>query len=155
MRPTLSKTAATDRARSAQMALVRARDTKPEMRVRRALHTAGLRYRLHVKDLPGRPDVVFRTRRLVVFIHGCFWHQHPDKSCRLARMPKSRKEFWVPKLMANRARDARVKAELEGEGWSVLEIWECEINAERLARLVGAIVDKDTKSMTRGDTRLA
>lgn len=143
-----------DPARSAQMSLVRARDTKPEMRVRRALHTAGLRYRLHVKDLPGKPDVVFRTRRVVVFIHGCFWHQHPDKHCRLARMPKSRKEFWVPKLMANRARDLRVKAELEGRGWTVIEIWECEIDTEHLARLVHTIVDKGVKNNTRAQARL-
>ena len=132
-----------DPARSAQMALVRARDTKPEMSVRRALHTAGLRYRLHAKDLPGKPDVVFRTRRLVVFIHGCFWHQHPDKHCRLARMPKSRVDFWEPKLKANRDRDIRTKSELETLGWTVLEIWECEIDADHLARLVHTIVDRD------------
>lgn len=128
-----------DPARSAQMSLVRARDTKPEMRVRRALHTAGLRYRVHAKDLPGKPDVVFRTRRLVVFVHGCFWHQHPDKHCRLARMPKSRLDFWEPKLKANRDRDIRVKSELERLGWNVLEIWECEIDTDHLARLVRAI----------------
>jgi DNA mismatch endonuclease, patch repair protein len=131
-----------DPARSAQMSLVRARDTKPEMRVRRALHTAGLRYRLHAKDLPGKPDVVFRTRRLVVFIHGCFWHQHPDKHCRLARMPKSRLDFWEPKLKANRDRDIRTKSELETLGWTVLEIWECEIDADHLARLVRTIIDR-------------
>ena len=82
-----------DPACSAQMSLVRGRDTKPEMRVGHALHIAGLRYRLHAKDFPGRPGVVFRIRRLVVFIHGCFWHQDPNKHCRLARMPKSRLDF--------------------------------------------------------------
>jgi DNA mismatch endonuclease, patch repair protein len=132
-----------DPARSVQMSLVRARDTKPELRVRRALHTAGLRYRLHAKDLPGKPDVVFRARRMVVFIHGCFWHQHPDKQCRLARMPKSRLDFWEPKLRANRARDIRNKLELETQGWTVLEIWECEIDTAHLARLVRAIAARN------------
>lgn len=133
------------------MALVRSRDTKPEMRVRHALHTAGLRYRLHVKDLPGKPDVVFRTRRLVLFIHGCFWHQHGDEHCPLARMPKSRPEFWVPKLRANRERDIRIKSELERLGWIVLEIWECEINTERLGRLVRTIVDMEMTTRKHTD----
>ena len=142
-----------DPARSVRMALVRARDTKPEMRVRRALHIAGLRYRLHAKDLPGKPDVVFRNRRLVVFIHGCFWHQHPAKHCRLARMPKSRLDFWEPKLKANRERDIRNKAELERLGWTVLEIWECEINAEHLGRLVGAIIKREIREKQRAHAR--
>lgn len=138
-----------DPARSAQMSLVRARNTKPEMRVRHALHAAGLRYRLHAKDLPGKPDVVFRTRRLALFIHGCFWHQHPDKLCHLARMPKSRLEFWGPKLKANRERDIRTKAELERLGWTVLEIWECEIDAEHLGQLIRAIVNTEMSNKKR------
>jgi DNA mismatch endonuclease (patch repair protein) len=128
------------------MSLVRAQDTKPELRVRRAFHVAGLRYRLHVKGLPGRPDVVFPSRRIAVFIHGCFWHQHPDKHCRLARLPKSRHEFWVPKLMGNRARDQRNKAELERLGWTVLEIWECEIKDDHLACVISLITSKETKT---------
>jgi DNA mismatch endonuclease (patch repair protein) len=118
--------------RSAQMARVRGRDTKPEMRVRRALHAAGLRYRLHVKGLPGRPDLIFPGRRVVVFVHGCFWHRHPDPDCKLARLPKSRLDFWLPKLEGNRARDERVKAELEELGWNVIEIWECQIKDDEL-----------------------
>ena len=81
-----------DSARSAQMARVRGRDTKPELHVRRALHAAGLRFRLHAKELPGRPDIVFRSRKVAVFVHGCFWHRHDDPDCKLARLPKSRVE---------------------------------------------------------------
>src|SRR5689334_15582438 len=90
-----STTKPVDPARSAQMARVRGKDTKPEMRVRRALHAAGLRFRLHARDLPGRPDIVFRSRRIAVFVHGCFWHRHADPSCKLARLPKTRVGFWL------------------------------------------------------------
>ncbi|HTV55670.1 MAG TPA: very short patch repair endonuclease [Terriglobia bacterium] len=128
-----------DSARSAQMSLVRGRDTKPELLVRRTLHAAGLRYSLHAKGLPGRPDLVFRSRRIVVFVHGCFWHQHPSSHCRLARMPKSRLDFWGPKLRGNRQRDERVKASLENHGWRVIEVWECETKPEHLRKLVADI----------------
>ncbi len=121
--------------RSARMRLIRGRDTKPEWIVRRALHAAGLRYRLHAKDLPGRPDIVFSKQRVIVMVHGCFWHQHPDPACRLARMPKSRLEFWRSKLMGNRARDEAVRASLEADGWRVFEAWECQLNAQFLATL--------------------
>lgn len=139
MRLVVRTTNETDKARSAQMALIKARDTKPELKVRRAVHAAGLRYRLHAKDLPGRPDLVFRSRRIAVFVHGCFWHQHPDPSCRLARMPKSRLEFWRPKLEGNRQRDLRTRGELEALGWSVLEVWECQTSADELEALVKKI----------------
>lgn len=118
------------------MALVRGKDTRPELRVRRALHAAGLRYRLQGKGLSGKPDLVFRSRRLLIFIHGCFWHQHPDPDCRLARMPKSRLDFWVPKLRGNRQRDLRVKATLESQGWKIIEVWECKITPEQLRKLI-------------------
>lgn len=113
-----------DPARSAQMARVRGRDTKPEMRVRKAVHAAGLRYRLHDRRLPGTPDLVFPSRRIALFVHGCFWHRHPG--CAAARLPKSRIEFWVPKLEGNVERDKNVKAELEAAGWTVFIVWECE-----------------------------
>lgn len=113
-----------DPARSAQMARIKGRDTKPEMRVRRALHAAGLRYRLQARELPGRPDIVFRRARLAIFVHGCFWHRHPG--CKHARTPKSRLDFWEPKLSANVDRDRRHEDELRAAGWSVLTIWECE-----------------------------
>ncbi|NVN37729.1 very short patch repair endonuclease [Komagataeibacter swingsii] len=112
--------------RSAQMALVKGKNTKPELRVRRALHAAGFRYRLHDKSLPGHPDIVFRSRKTVIFVHGCFWHRHSDPNCKLARLPKSRLEFWEPKLDANAARDRRNKALLEEAGWKVITIWECQ-----------------------------
>lgn len=125
--------------RSAQMALVRGHDTKPEMSVRRALHAAGLRFRLHAKGLPGRPDLLLTSRRVAVFVHGCFWHRHPDPECKLARLPKSRLDFWLPKLEGNRARDERVKAELERLGWTVVEIWECQIAADSLREIAQRI----------------
>jgi DNA mismatch endonuclease, patch repair protein len=106
------------------MALVRSRDTKPEMRVRRALHAAGLRYRLHDRRLPGSPDLVFPSRRVALFVHGCFWHRHAG--CSAARLPKSRLEFWEPKLEGNVSRDQRQREALEATGWTVLVVWECE-----------------------------
>jgi len=113
--------------RSTRMSLVRHRDTKPEMVVRRELHRQGYRYRLHVCGLPGKPDMVFPSRRAVVFVHGCFWHRHDDLNCRLARLPKSRLDFWLPKLEGNRARDERDIAALEGMGWRVFTAWECQV----------------------------
>ncbi|WP_245435514.1 very short patch repair endonuclease [Microvirga calopogonii] len=115
-----------DPARSRQMSLVRNRDTKPEMVVRRLVHSMGFRYRLHRRDLPGKPDLVFPGRRKVIFVHGCFWHRHPDPTCWRARLPKSRPEFWIPKLEGNAARDERDIAALEADGWQVLVIWECQ-----------------------------
>lgn len=110
------------------MSRVRGKDTNPELMVRRLVHALGYRYRLHKRDLPGCPDLVFARRRKVIFVHGCFWHRHPDSSCKLARLPKSRLEFWVPKFEANVARDSRNEAELRARGWDVLVIWECELN---------------------------
>lgn len=110
--------------RSRTMRAVRSRDTAPEMTVRRFLHAAGLRYRLHDRRLPGVPDLIFPGRRTVVFVHGCFWHQHPD--CPAAARPQSRADYWTHKLDGNIARDARHRAELESAGWRVLVIWECE-----------------------------
>jgi DNA mismatch endonuclease (patch repair protein) len=110
--------------RSAQMALVRSRDTKPELRTRRVFHAAGLRYRLHPRDVAGRPDLVFPTRRLAVFVHGCFWHRH--LGCALTRTPKSRVDFWERKFAENVARDIRVRQHLEAAGWTALVVWECE-----------------------------
>lgn len=110
--------------RSKRMSLIRGRDTKPEMLVRRLVHALGYRYRLHCSDVPGKPDLVFRSRRKVIFVHGCFWHLH--KGCANNRMPKSRLDFWKPKLEANRKRDIRNKARLSRTGWTYLVIWECE-----------------------------
>lgn len=114
-------------ARSERMARVRGRDSKPELAVRRLVHGMGFRYRLHAGELPGRPDLVFRRRKKVIFVHGCFWHRHGDPACKLARLPKSRHEFWLPKLNGNRLRDERNVAELREQGWGVLIIWECQM----------------------------
>lgn len=124
-------------ARSRQMSLVKSTNTGPELVVRRLVHAMGYRYRLHVKTLPGKPDLVFPGRRKVVLVHGCFWHRHRKPSCRLARLPKSRLDFWEPKLEGNRQRDIANKRLLRRTGWSVLEVWECELkNLETLeARL--------------------
>lgn len=109
------------------MGLIKGQDTKPELLVRRLVHGMGYRYRLHASDLPGKPDLVFRGRKCVIFIHGCFWHRHPDPACKLARMPKSREEFWTAKLSRNRERDLVQVEALEKRGWRVLTIWECQL----------------------------
>lgn len=108
------------------MAKVRSKNTKPEMRVRRLVHGMGYRYRLHATDLPGRPDLVFRPRRKVIFVHGCFWHQHAG--CARSRMPKSpeRRDYWRAKLNGNAHRDYRNETALQKMGWCFLVIWECQ-----------------------------
>ena len=110
--------------RSELMAGIRGRDTAPEITIRRVAHRMGLRFRLHRKDLPGRPDLVLPKHRLAVFAHGCFWHQH--EGCRYASTPKSRVAFWTAKFEANVVRDARQQAALRALGWQVLVIWQCE-----------------------------
>jgi len=127
--------------RSARMSLVRSKDTKPEMIVRKLVHGAGYRYRLHVRGLPGCPDLVFKSRKKVIFVHGCFWHRH---KCKMGdRMPKSRVNFWRSKLRDNRRRDNRGRQRLTRLGWSVLVIWECQTKSlpsltRRIARFLGA-----------------
>ena len=111
--------------RSAMMAGIRGKDTKPEMIVRRFLHRSGLRYSLHRRDLPGRPDIVLTRYRTVVEVRGCFWHRH--EGCPFAYMPKSNREFWELKLNGNRDRDRRNLLKLRELGWRVIEFWECEL----------------------------
>jgi DNA mismatch endonuclease (patch repair protein) len=111
--------------RSANMARIRSTRTKPEMMVRRELHARGFRYRLHRKDLPGRPDLVFPARRKVVFVHGCFWHQHPG--CREGRIPGTNRDYWEPKLRRNTDRDEAAQCALRALGWQSFVAWECEI----------------------------
>lgn len=117
----------TPAARSERMSRIRDKDTRPEMKVRHLVHGMGYRYRLHGADLPGKPDLVFSKRRKVIFVHGCFWHRHPDVGCKLARLPKSRLDFWRPKLENNRARDLEHQKKLAMDGWRVLVLWECEL----------------------------
>jgi len=118
---------------------IRGKDTGPERSVRSAAHRLGLRFRLHVRELPGRPDLVFPRYRTVIFVHGCFWHRH---DCGLAATPKTRVEFWQKKFAANVSRDARKREDLERSGWRVVEIWECETHdavalALRLSEIFG------------------
>jgi len=111
--------------RSARMALVRSKDSKFELRVRSALHKLGYRYRKHDRSLPGKPDLVFPSRRKVIFLHGCFWHGH---RCRLGRVPKTRTEYWLPKISGNRSRDQKNIRALRKLGWNTLIIWECQLS---------------------------
>lgn len=117
----------TSRERSVRMALVRSRATRPELIVRRLVTALGFRPRLNHQGLPGRPDLVFPSRKRVIFVHGCFWHRHSAKACRLARLPKSRLDFWLPKLEGNRRRDMAIERRLRRLGWKVMTIWECEL----------------------------
>lgn len=131
--------------RSERMGLIRGKNTAPELMVRRFIHKMGFRFRLHRKDLPGRPDLVFPGSRKVIFVHGCFWHRHPAPGCRLARLPKSRLEFWLPKLDANQARDARDQVALMAAGWQVLVVWECELrDKEQLENKLREFLEEGT-----------
>jgi len=112
--------------RSAIMAKVKSRDTRPEMKVRSALHRAGYRYRLHRSDLPGNPDLTFPRFRLVLFVHGCFWHRH---GCKRTTMPASNLEFWSNKFRRTMERDRKALKELKETGWATTVIWECQIEA--------------------------
>jgi DNA mismatch endonuclease, patch repair protein len=118
--------------RGTRMALVRNKDTKPEMRVRSMAHRMGFRFRLHGPGIPGHPDLVFTSARKVLFVHGCFWHRHPG--CPRTRLPKSRLDFWKPKLLGNARRDRKNQAALQKLGWSFLVIWECETENENTLR---------------------
>lgn len=113
--------------RSERMSRVKGKDTRPEVRVRRLVYGLGYRYRLHAKDLPGHPDLVFRSRRKVIFVHGCFWHRHPAANCWRVRVPKSKTEFWLKKFEENVARDRSAQDALTRDGWDVLVLWECEL----------------------------
>ena len=110
--------------RSDIMRAVKRANTAPEIIVRQVLHALGIRFRLHRRDLPGSPDVVLPRFRTVIFVHGCFWHRHPD--CRYMTTPKTRQEYWLPKFAANIERDLRKEAQLQALGWRVLLVWECE-----------------------------
>jgi DNA mismatch endonuclease (patch repair protein) len=126
--------------RSEVMARVRSKNSRPEMLVRKLVFSLGYRYRLHDNRLPGCPDLVFRSRRKVIFVHGCFWHRH--SRCALARMPKSRLDFWRPKLEGNKVRDRRNHRALTRGGWRVLTIWECQTSEpERLRKIIRRFLD--------------
>ena len=124
--------------RSWLMSRVAAKNTSPEIRVRRAAHALGLRFRLHRRDLPGTPDLVFAKHRIVIFVHGCFWHRHPG--CKKASTPKSRTDFWQSKFDSNVARDRRTTEKLNALGWTVAVVWECQTKEPAL--LSRTLVDR-------------
>lgn len=118
--------------RSSMMAGIKSTNTQPEMAVRRLAHRLGLRFRLHRKDLPGSPDLVFPSRKTALFVHGCYWHRH--SGCRLCYSPKSNVEFWTAKFEKNVARDVRDAQQLGAQGWKVVVIWECETKKPELVQ---------------------
>ncbi|WP_211236919.1 very short patch repair endonuclease [Chitinimonas koreensis] len=136
------------------MRAVRRTNTKPELAARQTLHSLGLRFRLHRKDLPGTPDIVLPKFRTVIFVHGCFWHRHTG--CRLTTTPKSNYEFWQRKFEANIERDKRNEAQLEELGWRTLVVWECETQCLTTLRhrLVQAFLAQDNFEHEPGDSRL-
>lgn len=128
--------------RSRIMATIQAANTKPELAVRRLVHGMGYRYRLHAKELPGKPDIVFPGRKKIVFVHGCFWHRH--RGCRYATSPKTRTDFWNEKFVKNVARDRRNRLALKKMGWAVMVVWQCELkNSEKLARRIDGFLQND------------
>lgn len=129
-----------EKRRSWNMSRIRSRDTAPETAVRRLVLEMGRRYRRHARELPGCPDLVFARDRKLIFVHGCFWHQHAG--CTVARMPNSRLDYWLPKLEGNRRRDLRNARKLKRAGWAVLTIRECElVNIERVAHRLREFLD--------------
>ena len=140
--------------RSRIMRAVRTRSTVPELAVRQAAHKLGLRFRLHQRDLPGTPDIVFPKYRSVVFVHGCFWHQHPK--CRRAKLPMSKKKFWVRKLQKNTARDRQAIVAVRQMGWRVLVVWECQTRqADMLSKILARFFRLHRTRIVRREVRAA
>jgi DNA mismatch endonuclease, patch repair protein len=142
-------TESTSKSRSRNMSRIRSANTKPELVVRRTLHAMGFRYRLHAQWLPGIPDIVFTKKRKVIFVHGCFWHQHAG--CPRAVMPRTNRSYWQPKLAGNVTRDRVVGENLRNVGWKVLVIWECEIKRQDVIaeRMSSFLLDPSVASARR------
>ena len=142
--------------RSRMMAGIKGKDTKPELVLRRELHARGYRYRLHAKNIPGRPDLVFAERRAVVFVHGCYWHRH--SGCRYTSHPSTRPEFWQAKFDANVSRDDNVRAQLLEAGWRVATIWECALRKPIQVKSAGDLIsdwlDSDCTELEIGEEDL-
>lgn len=134
--------------RSRMMAAIKGTNTKPEILVRRALHAAGFRFRLHLKNLPGKPDIVLPKYRAVIFVHGCFWHGH---DCKNFRLPKTRRAFWRKKILGNRKRDDKAQELLKSSGWRVATVWECAVS--RGASRQEAIVTEKCAKWILGNRR--
>ncbi|MGO9340790.1 MAG: very short patch repair endonuclease [Terracidiphilus sp.] len=133
--------------RSANMRAIRSKDTIPELTIRRLIFSLGYRYRLHRRDLPGAPDIVFPARRKAIFVHGCFWHSH---TCKAAHTPKTNLQYWGPKLARNRVRFERASAALSSMGWDILVIWECQTNlVESLSEAIQRFLDGNRSTRRR------
>ncbi len=136
------------------MRRIRSKDSAPEMLVRRTLHALGYRYRLHLHCLPGRPDLVFPSRRKIIFVHGCFWHGH--ENCRRSHNPRTNRDYWRQKIGRNEQRDIRNRQELERLGWSVAVVWECELTndvlTERLTCFLDTLTIVDETAEVRNDS---
>lgn len=126
--------------RSFNMSQIKGKNTKPEMIVRKFLHAQGLRYKLHDKTLPGKPDIVLPKYKTVIFIHGCFWHGH--EGCRYFVVPKSRTEWWLNKINTNKKSDYKAASELNERGWSIITIWECELKSLSLIKTCDSLLNK-------------
>jgi DNA mismatch endonuclease (patch repair protein) len=136
--------------RSEQMRRIRGKNTKPELIVRRLIFSMGYRYRLHRKNMPGQPDIIFPSRKAVIFVHGCFWHQHPDPECKISHLPKSNAEYWQQKLARNQERDAEHESALLELGWHVLVIWECQLkDSEALKHKIVAFLGSDGENLNK------
>jgi DNA mismatch endonuclease (patch repair protein) len=129
--------------RSHRMSRIRSSNTAPEVALRRALHTLGFRFRLHRKDLPGKPDIVLPRYKATILVHGCFWHRH--EGCSIATTPKSNTSFWTEKFDRNVARDERVRSQLSELGWQVLVVWECELGSQRRASEAAARIARELR----------
>ncbi|MBS1502451.1 MAG: DNA mismatch endonuclease Vsr [Bacteroidetes bacterium] len=124
--------------RSYNMSRIRSKDTKPEMLVRKFLHKSGFRYRLHVKELPGKPDIVLPKYKTIILVHGCFWHGHDG--CQYFKMPTTRTEYWLNKIIKNKTNDSAAVLKLKKNGWNVIIIWECELKREALKQTLGGVL---------------
>tara|TARA_Y200000002_G_scaffold127178_1_gene104739 strand:+ start:275 stop:694 length:420 start_codon:yes stop_codon:yes gene_type:complete len=127
--------------RSKNMAAIKSKNTNPEIKVRKLLHSLGYRFRLHKKELPGSPDIVLKKYKTVVFVHGCFWHRH--KECKYATNPKTREEFWNKKFLSNIERDIKVRERIKAAGWKSIVVWECELkDIQKLKKRLIPLFDK-------------
>lgn len=126
--------------RSYNMSQIRGKDTKPEILVRKFLHVNGYRYRLHDKKLPGKPDIVLKKHKTVIFIHGCFWHGHKD--CKYYVIPKTRTQWWLNKINRNKDKDKKSTKVLQKEGWNVITIWECELKKDKRKKTLHKLIQK-------------
>ncbi|ABR85809.1 very short patch repair endonuclease [Pseudomonas aeruginosa] len=136
--------------RSERMSRIRGKDTQPELALRKALHKLGLRYRLHGAGLPGKPDLVFPRYKVVVFVHGCFWHRHAG--CKIATIPKSNTPFWLEKFEKNVVRDAQVVVDLQALGWTVFVVWECELVSAKKAQATSKRLHEMIRQLDQGKT---